>query len=233
MSSNRNLDSDLDRMSKEQLVAAVKSLRKGIRAHRDSSRQELCWHHPDLWALLPEKTDPLPVVPDWPQFMRGCVKYRQSLDEQAANAPREPAARPAKPEATRPAWVTDAGTGLRVLIVDDNQDQADSQAEVLRLMGHDAEVAYTGGAALERAAAFAPQLFLLDLGLPDMDGYELVRRLRAIAHREAHFVALTGYAPGAGGNLADKLFDEHVVKPIAPEMLEEVIRRVPREDAGA
>ena len=80
-------DGDLERMSPEQLIAEVKKLRAGIRAHRDSTLQELCWHHPALWGLLPEKTDPVPDVPAWPEFMQGCVKYRQSLDEQAP-APR-------------------------------------------------------------------------------------------------------------------------------------------------
>lgn len=82
------MDDDLELMSREQLVAEVKRLRQGIRQHRDSTRHELCWHHPELWGLLPERTDPIPVVPDWPQFMQGCVKYRQSLDEQARGAPR-------------------------------------------------------------------------------------------------------------------------------------------------
>lgn len=82
------MDTDLERMSREQLIEEVKKLRQGIRRHRDSSGHELCWHHPELWRLLPEQTDPIPVVPDWPQFMQGCVKYRQSLDEQAPNIPR-------------------------------------------------------------------------------------------------------------------------------------------------
>ena len=82
------MDDDLTAFSREQLIAEARRLRAGIRAHRDSTGHELCWHHPDLWALLPEQTDPLPVVPEWPQFMRGCVKYRQSLDEQAVRAPR-------------------------------------------------------------------------------------------------------------------------------------------------
>lgn len=82
------MDEDLEHMSREQLIAEAKKLRGGIRAHRDSDRHQLCWHHPDLWALLPEKTDPLPVVPEWPQFMQGCVNYRKSLDRQAADAPR-------------------------------------------------------------------------------------------------------------------------------------------------
>ena len=82
------MDDDLDSMSREQLVAEVKRLRHAIRAHRDSSGHELCWHHPALWSLLPEQTDPLPVVPEWPQFMEGCIRYRRSLDEQAPDAPR-------------------------------------------------------------------------------------------------------------------------------------------------
>lgn len=82
------MDEDLETMSREQLIEEVKKLRHGIRHHRDSTEHELCWHHPALWGLLPEKTDPVPTVPDWPQFMQGCIKYRQSLDEQAPNAPR-------------------------------------------------------------------------------------------------------------------------------------------------
>lgn len=82
------LDDDLDALDRDQLVAEVRRLREGIRRHRDSSGQELCWHHPALWGLLPERTDPLPAVPDWPQFLRGCVKYRESLDAQLPDAPR-------------------------------------------------------------------------------------------------------------------------------------------------
>ena len=82
------MDEDLEHMGHAQLIAEIKKLRAGIREHRDSSLHELCWHHPKMWGLLPEKTDPVPVVPAWPQFMEGCIKYRQSLDEQAAAAPR-------------------------------------------------------------------------------------------------------------------------------------------------
>ena len=82
------MDDDLTAMSREQLIDEVRRLRQGIREHRDSSGHELCWHHPPLWAMLPDKTDPLPTVPDWPMFLRGCIKYRQSLDEQLPQAPR-------------------------------------------------------------------------------------------------------------------------------------------------
>ena len=83
-----SLDDDLTSLSHEQLVAEVRRLRAGIRQHRDSSGQDLCWHHPQLWGLLPERTDPLPAVPEWPEFLRGCLRYRQSLDEQLPAAPR-------------------------------------------------------------------------------------------------------------------------------------------------
>jgi uncharacterized protein len=91
------MDDDLERRSRDQLIAEVRKLRRGIREHRDSTRHELCWYHPALWRLLPEQTDPLPVVPSWPEFLRGCVRYRQSLDEQAPAAPRtdDPYWRPA------------------------------------------------------------------------------------------------------------------------------------------
>ena len=82
------MDDDLERLSREELIAEVKKLRDGVRAHRDSTGHELCWHHPALWGLLPERQDPLPDVPEWPQFMRGCIRYRQSLDDQLPGAPR-------------------------------------------------------------------------------------------------------------------------------------------------
>jgi hypothetical protein len=82
------MDEDIDSFSKEQLIEEVKRLRNGIRAHRDSTGHELCWHHPALWALLPERASPTILVPEWPQFMRGCIRYRQSLEEQAPDAPR-------------------------------------------------------------------------------------------------------------------------------------------------
>jgi hypothetical protein len=82
------MDEDLAAMSQEQLIDEVRKLRHAIRAHRDSSMHELCWHHPQLWGLLPERTDLLPTVPEWPVFLRGCIKYRQSLDEQLPHAPR-------------------------------------------------------------------------------------------------------------------------------------------------
>jgi hypothetical protein len=81
------MDDDLDPMSREDLIAEVKRLRAGIRAHRDSTGHDLCWHHPDLWSLVPETLEPQIAVPPWPAFLRGCVRYRESLDRELPNAP--------------------------------------------------------------------------------------------------------------------------------------------------
>jgi hypothetical protein len=82
------MDIDLDTMSREELIAEARKLRQGIREHRDSTGHDLCWHHPRLWGLLPEVSDPRPVVPTWPKFMAGCIRYRRSLDDQLPDAPR-------------------------------------------------------------------------------------------------------------------------------------------------
>jgi hypothetical protein len=81
------VDDDLETLDRDALIQEVKRLRTGIREHRDSTGHELCWHHPKLWGLLPEKTDPQPVVPAWPEFLRGCLTYRESLDRQLPSAP--------------------------------------------------------------------------------------------------------------------------------------------------
>jgi len=82
------MDEDLERLGREELIEEIQKLREGIRQHRDSSRHELCWHHPQLWELLPEKLSPDIAVPEWPQFLRGCIIYRSSLDQQRPDAPR-------------------------------------------------------------------------------------------------------------------------------------------------
>jgi CheY-like chemotaxis protein len=104
----------------------------------------------------------------------------------------------------------------RVLIVDDNVDSADSLAMVLTFDGHQTERVYTARAALERAKAFHPDVVLLDIGLPEMDGYEIARRIRKVPELAGvRLVALTGY-----GQPEDRLrtqsagFDDHLVKPV-------------------
>lgn len=82
------MDEDLLNLNRDELLAEVKRLRAAIREHRDSSGHELCWHHPKLWGLLPEPAATNIVVPDWPQFLRGCLRYREALDRELPNAPR-------------------------------------------------------------------------------------------------------------------------------------------------
>ena len=81
------MDEDLEAMLREHLIDEIKKLRAGIREHRDSTGHDLCWHHPKLWGLLPEKVQPAVAVPPWPNFLRGCLKYRESLDRELPNAP--------------------------------------------------------------------------------------------------------------------------------------------------
>ena len=81
------LDDDLQRMNRDELTAETKRLRQGIREHRDSSGHDLCWHHPQLWGLLPERIDPAVAVPPWPKFLRGCLRYREALERELADAP--------------------------------------------------------------------------------------------------------------------------------------------------
>lgn len=82
------MDEDIETLTRDAMVAEIKKLRAAIRQHRDSSGHDLCWHHPALWTLLPEKLSPTLAVPEWPQFLRGCIHYRQSLDTQLAGATR-------------------------------------------------------------------------------------------------------------------------------------------------
>jgi hypothetical protein len=81
------MDDDLLGMDHEQLIAEARRLRQGIREHRDSSGHDLCWHHPNLWGLLPEPIPENIAVPPWPKFLRGCLRYRESLERELPNAP--------------------------------------------------------------------------------------------------------------------------------------------------
>lgn len=117
--------------------------------------------------------------------------------------------------------------GLRVLVVDDNADAADSLGEMLQLLGHEVDVAYDGLQALQIAEDGGPQLILLDIGLPELDGYEIARRLRRTVGRAARLVALTGYGSDDAKRLSIEAgFDEHVVKPLDLETIELVLSRV-------
>jgi CheY-like chemotaxis protein len=120
--------------------------------------------------------------------------------------------------------------GRRVLVVEDRAELADTLALVLRLAGHEVQTAYNGPAALEAALVFRPEVVLLDIGLPGMDGYEVARRLRqgaappADTRGELVLVALTGSRPEVDNELFRAAgFDRHLLKPIEPDELCRVI----------
>jgi len=109
----------------------------------------------------------------------------------------------------------------RVLVVDDNEDAADSLALVLRLAGHDVQVCHDAALVMSAAEAFQPEVVLLDIGLPSMDGYEVARRLRARPDLNPMLlVALTGYGQDEDLRRSRQAgFDHHLVKPADPEAL--------------
>ncbi|MCC8362481.1 response regulator [Lysobacter sp. A6] len=109
----------------------------------------------------------------------------------------------------------------RVLVVDDNIDAAQTLAHLLEAFGHDVRVAHDGDAALVLAQESPPDVVLLDIGLPGMNGYDVVRRLRADPRTQAATViAVTGYGQEADRQRAIEAgFDLHLVKPVAPEQL--------------
>ncbi|MGH7135924.1 MAG: hybrid sensor histidine kinase/response regulator, partial [Pirellulales bacterium] len=114
---------------------------------------------------------------------------------------------------------------LRILVVDDNQDAADTTAMLLHVLGHEARVAYNGPDALAAASANPPDALLLDIGLPGMDGYEVARRLRA-DERLQHIplIAITGYGRDVDYQLSQAAgFDAHLVKPVEARKLEQAL----------
>ena len=122
----------------------------------------------------------------------------------------------------------------RVLIVDDNRDAADSLAMVLQLDGHETAPAYTAREALELVVTFRPDVVLLDIGLPDMDGYEVARRLRITEQQPVLLVALTGYGQSEDRRRARAAgFDAHVVKPVDFTELAKVLNQTQSGDAPA
>lgn len=117
-----------------------------------------------------------------------------------------------------------AGVGAEarsVLLVDDNVDSVQALAELLKAYGHRVEVAYDPVSALQAVQQFAPDIAVLDIGLPVMDGYELVCRLReTLGSHPCRFVALTGYGQDTDRERSKAAgFDEHLVKPVSPDML--------------
>jgi PAS domain S-box-containing protein len=124
---------------------------------------------------------------------------------------------------------------LRVIVVDDNRDAADLCAVLLGLSGHDVQSAYSGSRALALAETFHPHVLLLDIGLPDVNGYELARTIRAAPWgRGVVLIAVTGWGQTDDRRRAfDAGFDHHLTKPIAPETIEVLLQSLGRALPGA
>ena len=127
-----------------------------------------------------------------------------------------------------------AATGLRVLVVEDGEDAREMLHAMLTLHGHDVRTAENGAAGLAEAERFQPDIVLLDIGLPDIDGYEVARRLRARENGDdgVRLVALTGYGQTEDEAAAYAAgFDRHMTKPVAPDSLARTLAELGRPPA--
>jgi len=122
----------------------------------------------------------------------------------------------------------------RILVVDDNQDAANSLAMILKMNGHEAHAVYSPEEALEHLGTHASQVMLLDIGLPRMDGYEVARQVRR-SGLAVRMIALTGYGQAEDVKRAAAAgFDAHLIKPVDLELLERALARSeqPAAEAG-
>ncbi|MBL8798514.1 MAG: PAS domain S-box protein [Planctomycetia bacterium] len=169
-------------------------------------------------------------------LVRGLVELHGGTVEARSAGPgqgsefvvRLPAAEAPAPATPPPAVASesnDGSTRRRILVVDDNRDAAASLAMFLQLIGHDVQIAHDGPEALEMAGAFAPEVVLLDIGMPRMNGYDAARHIRAQPWGQSMFlVALTGWGQESDKQQAREAgFDLHLTKPVEPEALEKVL----------
>ena len=133
----------------------------------------------------------------------------------------------AEPATEAPA-LSGVSVSRRILIVDDNQDGADSLSMLLRFIGNDTRVVHDGVKALEAAEQFKPDAILLDIGLPGMSGYDVARRIREQPWgKRMALVAITGWGQEEDRKESrDAGFDAHMVKPVAPQELAHLLARL-------
>lgn len=125
---------------------------------------------------------------------------------------------------------TGGRSGRCVLVVDDNQDAAESLGVLLEVMGHEVHLAYDGEQALQMAASLEPDVVLMDINLPKLNGYDAAQQMRALENmRDATLVALTGWGQGEHRQRSlNAGFDHHLVKPVGLEDLEALLARAGR-----
>jgi CheY-like chemotaxis protein/two-component sensor histidine kinase len=131
-----------------------------------------------------------------------------------------------------PSVAVQAGISRRILIVDDNIDAAESLSLLLKSLGHNTCVAYDGAGALKMASEFRPEIILLDLGMPGLDGYETARRLRTLNRgRIFQIIAVSGWGQEADRQKTREAgFDLHLVKPVN---IDDLVQAVSREEKGS
>ena len=124
--------------------------------------------------------------------------------------------------------------GRRILVVDDDHDSAESLAMLFQMMGHEVRAAHNGLAAVDLAEAFRPDLIVLDIGMPGLDGYEVCRRIRQHSWgRAAVIAALTGWSRDEDRDRSEQAgFDHFLVKPVDPKALEDLIAAVGGRGSG-
>lgn len=137
------------------------------------------------------------------------------------------------PEAIRAPSSTPSPQRRRVLIVDDNIDAAQTLAMLMEIGGHEARLCYEGQTALQEAPEFLPEVVLLDIGLPGLDGLEVARRLRALnLSPRPLLVALTGYGQSDDLRRSQEAgFDHHLVKPADPNALMRLMASLPQPES--
>lgn len=123
-----------------------------------------------------------------------------------------------------PAPSETARKGKRILVVDDNVDAAESAGEILRLLGNEVSVVHDGLSAVSAVEQWRPEVMLLDIGLPGIDGYEVARRVRQSDHGKALIlIALTGWGQDQDKQrTSNSGFDQHWVKPVGIDKLREI-----------
>jgi len=205
--------------------------------------QEVLAHVFDLFYQAPQDTDRargglglgLAIVRSLVEMHGGTVQGSSGGSGQGSTfVVRLPTILP--PAGRDPATAPDAqkdGQG-RILLVDDNQDAADTAAALLELSGYEVKVAYDPGVALTLLDQFAPEVAVVDIGLPGMSGYELAERMRSHTNGlGCYLVALTGYGTAADVAKAREAgFRKHLVKPATPEALLQAVRQGMDETRG-
>lgn len=169
---------------------------------------------------------------DWPSCMAAPSRPRATVRDKGSSftltLPIVGGVAPTSPEAADQAATS--RTPLRILVIDDNRDAADTLGTLLRVQGHDVRVEYDGAGGIREAQAFRPQVILLDIGLPGTNGYDVCRALRQQPWgRSALIIAMTGWGQEEDRrNSRDAGFDHHLVKPAKPQLVDSLLQDLAR-----